>query len=194
MADTAKDLIGKSAPWRSDVKWPIVAIESVLLIALGIWVLVSPDSAKNAILQITGTVFLIVSVQLGIQAFRGTVTRVIALDAFRAGIGVTVSLIATSGWWTDYIGTPAIRVILGWGLIAFAVLQIVDVFLRYGQSGLRPSSIFFSVFTLVLGLLFLTSNDTTSDGRLTLLGSIFLVFGVLLGGLAFMIRARSENE
>lgn len=192
MAETAKDLLNQSKPWRSDVRWQIVAVEAVLLVAIGLFMLFSTDRAGEWILQIIGLVFLIVSLQLAVVSFRNSERGLGAFDSFRAGIGVTVGVIATSIWWSDYVANSAVRQILGWGLIAFAAMQLIGLVIVRGRSGLRPATLILSALTLVLGIVLLTSNETSAEDRIRFLGVVLLVFGVLLGGLAYLIMSRES--
>lgn len=195
MAEAAKDLLEQSKPWRSDVKWQVVAVEAILLVAIGLFMLFSPDRAGDWILQIIGLVLLVASFQLAVAALRRGERVVGNYDTFRAGIGVTVGIIATSIWWSNYIDNNAARQILGWGLIAFSVLQLVGLVTKEGRAGMRMSSMVISALTLVLGILLLTSNSyATVENRLTFLGVVLLVFGVLLGGLAYLIMNRENAE
>lgn len=194
MADTAKGLLEQSKPWKPDVRWQVVAIEAVLLVAIGLFMLVDTQRAGDWILQIIGLVLLIVSVQLAIVSFRGSEKSLGATDSFRAGIGVTIGAIAVSLWWSDYVANDAVRTILGWGLIAFAVLHLVGLVTERGIGGLRPATLVLSGLTLVLGILLLTSADTTGESRIQFLGVVLLVFGVLLGGLAYLIMNREKSS
>lgn len=193
MGDMAKDLLHKSKPWRSDVRWEIVAAEAVIAVIVGGFILINPGSARDGILQIVGVALLIASLQIAMLAVRGKGSTIGVVDAFRGGIGATVGVIATSGWWSDYIENDAVRTILGWGLIVFAVLQFVGLFTAQGRAGFHLTTLIISALTLVLGIILLTSNDTTADGRMQLLGVTFLVFGVLLGGLAYLLKSRQSE-
>lgn len=194
MSDAAKDLIDQSKPWRADVRWQVVAIEAVLLVAIGLFMLISPDRAGDWILQIIGLVLLVASLQLAVVSLRSGEGRHGSFEAFRAGIGVSVGVIATSIWWSDYISNNAARIILGWGLVAFALIQIVALVTKQGRSGLRLSTLVLSALTLVLGIMLLTSNSyETVESRLTFLGVVLLVFGLLLGGLAYLLMSGSSD-
>lgn len=194
MSDTAKDLINQGKPWKADVRWQVVAIEAVLLIAIGLFMVFSTDRAGDWILQIIGLVFLIVSVQLAVVSFRNREGEagLGVFDSFRAGIGVTIGVIATSLWWSDYVANSAVRLILGWGLVAFAILHLVGLVIVRGPSGLRPATLVLSGLTLVLGVVLLTSGESTADDRIRFLGVVLLVFGVLLGGLAYLLMSRDR--
>ncbi len=183
-------LVNQSKPWSSEARWEIVGAEAVVLAVGGLFTLLNTDRAADWMMQIIGLVFMIVSLQLAIAAFRGTGTPLGKFDTFRAGIGVTVGVIATSLWWSDAVTNNAVRLILGWGLVAFATLHLVGGVVVRGRENLRLASLLGSALTLVLGILLLTSRNATSDGRLTFFGIVLLVAGVLLGGLAYLIKGR----
>lgn len=193
MSDTARGIINQSKPWRSDVKWPVVAIEAIILVAIGAYMLIATDRAGDWLLQLIGVVFLLGSVQVAWESLRGSVTRTTVFDAFRAGIGVSVGAIATSIWWSDYVSNNAMRLILGWGLIAFAVLQILGLVTAEGRTGLRPATLALSALTLVLGVLLLTSGETSAEDRIRFLGVVLLVFGVLLAGFAYLVKSQTDS-
>lgn len=195
MSDTAKDLINQSKPWKADVRWQVVAAEAVLLVAIGLFMVFATEQAGEWILQIVGLVFLAVSLQLAVVSFRNREGEVGlgVFDSFRAGIGVTIGVIATSLWWSDYVANSAVRLILGWGLIAFAALHLVGLVIVRGPSGLRPATLVLSGLTLVLGIVLLTSGESSADDRIRFLGVVLLVFGVLLGGLAYLLMNRDSE-
>lgn len=192
MTDQAKQLVSKGLPWRSDVSWQIVAIEAVALVGLGAFMLIDTARAGDIVLQIIGVVFLVTSILLGASTFRESEARLGAYDAFRAGIGVAIGAIATISWWSDYIENSAVRLILGWGLLAYSALHVVGLVIIRGRGGLRLSVLAIVAMTMVLGLVLLTSNDASSTSRINLLGSIFLLFGLLLGGLAYYLYSRAN--
>jgi uncharacterized membrane protein HdeD (DUF308 family) len=192
MSDHARELVTKGLPWRSDVRWEVVAAEAIALIGIGGFMLIDTETAGNVVLQIIGVVLLVTSLILGAGTFRDNVARLGVFDAFRAGIGVAVGAIATASWWSDYIQNSAVRMILGWGLVAYSILHFAGLIAVRGRAGLRLSVIVLVALTLVLGLILLTSGDTSSTGRIRLLGSVFVVFGILLGALAYFLYSRKQ--
>lgn len=194
MSGRASGILDRSKPWRPDVRWQVVAVEAILLVAIGVFMLISPDRAGDWILQIIGVVLLVASLQLAVAALRGGEGALGVDDAFRAGIGVTVGVIATSIWWSGFVDNNAVRYILGWGLIAFSALQLLTLVTKEGRAGLRVSTLAISALTLVLGILLLTSNShETVEERLAFLGVVLLVFGVLMGGLAYLLMSRDSS-
>lgn len=193
MSESQNALLNQSKPWRADAKWQIIAVQAVILLALGFYMVFNTKSAGNVILQIIGVVLLIVSLQVAVASYRRAELGLGFFDSFRAGIGSTVGLIAISLWWADAVPNDAVRSILGWGLIAYPVLHLVGLVLVRGREGMRPMALVLSALTLVLGVLLLTSNDSAAEGRITFLGVVFIVFGLLLGGLAYLIQSREAK-
>lgn len=193
MEDRAKDLVAKGAPWRRDVPWPVVAIQAAVLIGIGGFILLDKDSAGDVILQLIGVLLLVASGFLAANSLRNAETGLGSFDAFRAGIGVTAGLIATVSWWSEYIDNHAVRNILGWGLLAYSLLHLVGIIMVRGRAGLRPSLLVIVGLALALGIVLLTGDDASTDGRLTLLGILLLVFGALLGALAWYLFSRNSK-
>lgn len=193
MSDTAKGLIDQTKPWRSDVRWYVVAIEALVLAALGLYMLIDTDRAGEWILQIIGLVFLAVSLQLAATSFHHDDQGLGSIDSFRAGVGVTVGIVATSIWWSDYAPNNAVRLILGWGLVAFAALQLFGLVTSRGRAGVRVSALVLSGLTFVLGIILLISDSSSADEFITFLGVVMLVFAVLMAGLAWLIYSRQRG-
>lgn len=187
MQDTTKGLVEKGLPWKKDVRWPVVAVEAAVLIGVGLFILFDKDRASDVILQLVGVVLLATSVLIAVGNFRNAEAGLGFFDAFRAGIGVTVGTIATAAWWSDYIDDHAIRIILGWGLIAYSLLHVIGVVMVRGRAGLRLSVLATLALSVVLGIVLLTGDEASSGSRLTLLGTILLVFGILLAALAYYV-------
>lgn len=193
MDNLKQDVMTKGLPWGRDVKWPVVAIEAVILIGVGIYMLIDQDSASKVVLQLIGVVLLATSLIVGLASYRNPDASLGFFDAYRAGVGSACGAIATVSWWSEYIADSAVRDILGWGLIAYSVLHVVGIVLVRGRAGLRLSTILVVGFTLVLGIVLLTgSSDNVSD-RLTALGITLLAFGVLLGALAYYLYSRAKD-
>jgi uncharacterized membrane protein HdeD (DUF308 family) len=192
MSDRAKGLMSSGLPWSREARWQIIAFEAVVLIGVGAFMLIDNDAAGEVVLQLIGVVLLIACLMLAAGTLRNSEARLGVFDAFRSGVGAAVGMIATASWWSDYIGNPAVRMILGWGLVAYSLLHIVGMIVVRGRESLRPSVISIVALALVLGLLLLTSDDTTSASRINLLGTIFLVFGMLLAALAYYLYRRER--
>jgi uncharacterized membrane protein HdeD (DUF308 family) len=194
MDDIKSQAMEKGLPWGRDVKWPVVAAEAVFLIVVGIYMLVDKDGAADIVLQLTGVILLVTSVMLGLAAYRTPEAGLGFFDAFRAGVGATAGAIATASWWSDYIEDAAVRDILGWGLIVYSLLHVIGIVLVRGRAGLRLSTVLVVGFTLVLGIVLLTGDSDNAGDRITALGITLLVFGALLGALAYYLYSKAGKE
>lgn len=186
------DVIRKGLPWSRDVAWPVVAVEAVILVGIGAFMLLDKDTASDVILQLIGVVLLVLSLVLGLAGWRNAESGLGFFDAFRAGVGATAGAIATASWFSEYIQDSAVRLILGWGLVVYSLFHLVGQVAVRGRGGLRLGVIITVVITLVLGIVLLTSNSDRATDRITFLGVTLLVFGALLGALAWYLYTRSR--
>lgn len=193
MVDKNKGLVNKGLPWRSEASWMVVAAEAVVLLGIGVYILIDKEGAGDIILQLIGVILLVTSLLLGWASLRNDITKLGAFDAFRAGIGASVGGIATVSWWSDYIANAAVRDILGWGLIIYSVLHLVGMVAVRGRQSLRPMALVTVGLTLVLGIVLLTTTSDALESRMTLLGIVLLVFGALLGALAYFLYSRQST-
>jgi uncharacterized membrane protein HdeD (DUF308 family) len=193
MDDKTRGLVNKGMPWRGEANWMVVAAEAVVLLIVGIYILADKSRAGDVALQLIGVILLATSLLLGYASLRNDSAKLGAYDAFRAGIGVAIGGIATASWWSEYIAETAVRDILGWGLIAYSVLHLVGMVLVRGRQALRPMPLITVGLTLVLGIILLTGDQDSLDSRMNLLGIVVLVFGVLLGALAYYLYSKDAK-
>lgn len=187
----SQQLVNQGTPWKGDANWLIVGIEALALLGIGIFMLVDKSGASDIILQLIGVILLFMALSLGWESLRGA-GALGAYDAFRAGIGVAIGAIATSGWWSDTVENSAIRLILGWGLVAYGVLHLVGLIVN--RDKFRIAGLVIAALTLVLGIVLLTSRDGNYENRITLLGWISLVFGILLGAAAYWLYSKDSTR
>ena len=136
MQQRTKGLLLKSNPLGNTTPWPIIIAEGVLLVALGIYILADKESAGNTILHVISLVLLIASI-IGIATeFRARASDMVLYGALRAGIGLTVGAIGTANWIWDYMDARSLRLILGWGLLAYAIISIAGVLMTRGDAGI----------------------------------------------------------
>lgn len=193
MAENAKELLKQGKPWRSDVKWEIVAVEAVILVVFGISMLINTTTAAEWILAIIGVVLLVAALQLAVGVFRDPSRGLGVFDSFRAGVGATIGVLATVlGWQGDT--STIVRDIIGWGLLAYATLQIVGILVSRKRDNFRPATLVLSALVLVLGIFLLTSDANNYASRISFFGWTLLAFGIVLGGLAYLLKTRNESS
>lgn len=187
----SQQLLKQGNPLKGEANWLIIGVEALVLIGIGIYMLVDKSGASDIILQLIGVVLLIASISLGWESLRG-IGLLGPYDAFRAGIGVAIGAIATSGWWSETVSNSAIRLILGWGLVAYGVLHLAGLVLN--RDKFRIAGLVIAALTLVLGIVLLTSKDGNYENRVTLLGWISLVFGLLLAAATYWLYSKDSER
>lgn len=191
MASKTRELMDQSNPLGRSTNWIIVAIEAVALIVLGIWVLADKTGAGKTILQITSLVLLVASLAGVLAEYRRGSSDLVLFTAFRAGIGAAIGAIGTARWFWEYIDFRSLRLILGWGLMAYAVITILGILLVRKLGSDSWGGLGVGVLTAVLGVILLMNDDAAASGTMQLLGIVFLLGGLLLGGIAYL-RYRSQ--
>ena len=193
MQQRTKGLLVKGNPLGTTTPWPIIIGEGLLLLGLGIYILVDKEGAGSTILDVISLVLLVASIVGIVTELRTRSTRQVLSGSLHAGIGLTVGTIGTARWIWDYMDDRPLRLILGWGLLAYAVLHIAGILMTRGDSGIAWGSLGISLFTLILGIVLLVNDDTNSTGTLNLLAALFIVFGLLLVGLGYLRYQSAQN-
>ncbi|HWV23495.1 MAG TPA: DUF308 domain-containing protein [Thermomicrobiales bacterium] len=193
MDSTTQALRKHGNPLGRNTNWMIVAAEAVALLILGIYVLVNKSGAGTAILQITSIVLLVAGIVGIFTEFRSGSTDLALYTAFRAGIGVAIGAIGTARWIWDYMPLNALRLILGWGLLAYAVITVAGLLVVRKLGADSWGGLGVGAMTAVLGVILLLNDDASASGTLQLLGIIFLLSGVVLAGIAYLRFQSSQG-
>ena len=185
MAERAMSMARDHAPWRASTPWWVTGIEAVVLILVGLFLLLQPASAAGLIILIIAVILLIESILHLIAELRLPRGEANAWVTLQAGIGATVGvLLVLRDWILPAIDGESARNILGFGLIAYAIVGALGALLvrDEGEAWLRP--IVNSLLLVILAILLLTSGETNAVDRLALLGWV-----ALIGGVAFLFLA-----
>jgi uncharacterized membrane protein HdeD (DUF308 family) len=187
MEDKAKTAVLQSAPWRRGIPWYLVGIEGGILAAVGIYVLVQPDNARDIVRQLVGAILLITAAIEAYACFRNPTHPAAPYRLFRSGVGVAVGLIVTLEPVSDYLDADASRFILGLGLIGYGLIGLAATVLAREESGIRIGSLITGGLAIVLGIAFLSGSQDNSSTRSNVVGAVLIVFGVLLLAYAFYL-------
>jgi uncharacterized membrane protein HdeD (DUF308 family) len=186
MTDQAKEMLTQSAPWRRGVAWPVILIEGLVALGIGIYILAQPDDARDVVRQLLGAVLLVnglLSVLAGFRRPQAPAARYLIL---RGAVGATVGLIITLEPISDYLESDASRFILALGALAYGLLGLVQVVATREEAGLRIGPLIVSSVWIVLAILFFT-GDETDNTRLNLLGIVLVILGLLLCAYAYYL-------
>ncbi len=188
MTDQAKATLQKGVPWRRGLAWWIVGLEGLLLLAAGIYVVVAPDDAQDAVRVIIGAFVLANSVAT-IMAGLKPAARTQPSTPYRmlsAGVGLTVGTIVVLQPWTDNIADNAARVILALGLLLTGAIGLAGIYATRETGGMRRGPIIASAVNVVFAiLLFYNVRKETLDMRW--FGYAALAAGVLACGYSFAL-------
>lgn len=193
MADRAMAMASEHAPWRAGTPWWVTGLQGVVLAAIGLYLLLAPQSAAGLIIQLIAIILLIQSVLHIIAEIGRPVAETDRYVLLQAGIGATVGvLLVLRGWLLPDLDPLSARNILGFGLIAYALVGVAGSFIERGEgdSWLRP--VVNALLLLILAILLLTSGETNAADRLSLLGWVAIIGGAALLFLAW--RAQSQTK
>jgi uncharacterized membrane protein HdeD (DUF308 family) len=170
----------------------VTGLEGVVLVIIGLYLLLAPDAAAGLLIQLIALILLIASVLHIIAAFRGPGTEADRYQLLQAGIGATVGvLLVLRSWILPNIDADSATNILGFGLIAYAILGLAGALLSPGEGESRWSPMVNGVLLIILAIVLLTSNESNAASRLGILGWIALIGGAVLLFLAWRARERS---
>lgn len=169
--------------------WWVTLAEGVVLALLGLFVLANPEGAGGILLQVIALVLLVQSLLQIVGALQRPPARAEQWSLLQAGVGATVgALVALDGWVRAYLTTDAARGILGIGLLAFAILGLLRVFV----AGERPEGwlppVVNAALLAVVAILLLTTQGEAGLDRLRLIGAVALVGGVAVAYLSWRRR------
>ncbi|HWV36463.1 MAG TPA: DUF308 domain-containing protein [Thermomicrobiales bacterium] len=193
MEEHAKNLVNQGVPWNRNARWPVIGIAGIVLLVLGIYIFADKSGAASTVLQVVALVLLASSAAGIIAEFRTDNSDTVLFNAFRAGIGITIGAIGTLRWFWDYIDDRPLRLILGWGLLAYAVVYLIGLGVLRERAGIQMGSLVTTALTIVLGVVLLLSDDATKSGTLNLLGAVLVIFGLLFIAAAYLRFRSGQN-
>jgi uncharacterized membrane protein HdeD (DUF308 family) len=191
MTEQAKSMVMSTAPWRRGIPWPIVMIEGVALAGIGIYMLAS-DSASDVVRQLIAAFLLVNGLLEVVGGFKAEDSLGARYRVMRGTIGATIGAIITLEPFWDFLTNAAARWILGLGFLTFAILGFAVLVITREQGGLRWGAAVMNLAFLVLAILFFT-GDESNDTRITLLGTVAIILGVLLVLYAVYLRRSTET-
>ena len=184
-------------PWLENMlrgagtPWWVSAVEGIVLVAIGVYLLLMPASAGSLIIQLIALAVLIQSVLHIVAGLRDSLRGANPYVMLQAGIGATVGLLLVlRGWLVPTLDTSSARTILGLGLLVYAVVGVVGALIDREESESWLGPVVNAALLVVLAVTLLTSGENNAADRLALLGWIALVGGALLLLLAWRARGR----
>lgn len=166
--------------------------EGAVLLGVGIYIVAAPDSASGVIRQLVAAVLLVYSIVIALGGIRNGDRPALAFSMLRAGVGATVGTIVVLESVSDYFQASSAPTILGWGLVAVALLTLAGIVVAREERGLPIGGLVLAALNLILGVLFLTGSESTD--RVTTIG-VIIVFGLLLLAYgAYLARSATNGQ
>jgi uncharacterized membrane protein HdeD (DUF308 family) len=191
VADRALSAAQEHAPWQPGTAWWVTGIEGIVLVLIGLSFLLAPAAAGGLLLQLIALALLAQSVLQIAAALRAAPGEADQYAMLQAGVGATVGLlVGLRGWLVPTLDISAARTILGLGLLAYAIVGLAGAFLHRGEDESWYGPMATAVLLIVLALVLLTSGESNALDRITWLGWIALIGGVVLLFLAWRGRGR----
>jgi hypothetical protein len=113
---------------------------------------------------------------------RGMPLRMVA-----SGIGLTVGLLVLLEPVSDYVTNDAAKVILGIGLLAYGIVNLIGTWIGRDEEGIKWGAAVFALATIIFAFLLIYNTRHESVGG-RWFGWVALVFGVALTGYSILLR------
>ncbi len=192
----AKDLVVKNAPWKKGIPWPVVMTQGGVLVAAGLLLFLAPNTGALA-LQILALVLLGSAAISVWRLLRGAVApQRHAVVGFRAGVGITVGLLAIMGTLlaggTD-ANRIALAIVLGTGFLLYGVASAISA-LAGRDKGMRfpVVALVTSLLGALLGAYLIIQANTGIDALKSTFANVGLAVGIaggILCAYAFYLRS-----
>lgn len=186
MQEARMTRIKENAPWRRGVGWPIVGIEGLLLVVIGMYMFADQDGAAEVVRQLIAVVLLVNGAVEILAGFRDQGSPVSPFRTLRGSVGATIGTLVVLENFSDYLDPNGARVILAVGLLISGLIGLVASVLTRSYGGIRVGAVVSGVVMIVLGII-LFSGDADDPSRLNLMATIALVFGLLLIAYAYFL-------
>ncbi|MCC6312637.1 MAG: DUF308 domain-containing protein [Thermomicrobiales bacterium] len=183
MSDRAKALVKGNAPWRRDVAWQVVGVEGLALLAVGLYIVVRPDQARDVTRALIGLALLLLSLQQIANSFRNPTHPFMPFQMLRGGIGATVGLLVALEPLVRSLTPEAARLILGAGLLVVGAIGLIGLLFTRSIEALHLESVITSTLTIAFGLVLLFG----STSGVNMLGWVALIGGLGLVVYAFIL-------
>jgi len=180
MGERAKWLALRSVPWREGVGWPVVAIEGLALLAIGLFMTFRPEDAADVTRTLLGLVLLVMSLQQIVNAFRHPGHSFMPFQMLRGGIGLTIGLLVSLQPLVPTFADDVARVVLGVGLLVVGAIGLVGLLSARNADQVQLETIVSSALTIAFGFVLLAGNG----GRAPLIG-----WAIAFAGLGLLVYA-----
>ncbi len=186
-------------PWNRDIPWYWVAIQAAVALAIGVFFVAAPDTATSTI-RLLLAVLLVVSSALDIiTGFKNYSMREIELPLtpfllVRGGAGFATGILFFFASRANYISDPDARYILGYGLIAYALIGLAGIIKGMLKAQTNWMAIATNLLFLIIGAVLIYNNrqgvESTSGVRY--LGWAAIAGGAILAVYSYVLMRGAD--
>ena len=189
MGERARSLALRGVPWREGVGWPVVAVEGVALLAIGLFMALRPEDAGDVIRTLLGLALLVLSLQQIVNAFRNPGHSFVPFQMLRGGIGATVGLLVSLQPLVPVFASDVPRVVLGIGLLVVGAIGLAGLLTARNADRVRVESVISAALTVAFGVVLLAGDG----GGAPLVGWAIAVVGLALLAYAVVLAVGSRR-
>lgn len=176
----ATDAAHRIAPWRPDIPWWAVAVQGILALLLGLWLIVN-QGAGEPVLGVLGLGLLGVAVWWSWSAMRSDLPQVVlGWRGLRAGAGILAGSLVVLDLLVDFMPATAALVVFALALLMVGGIGAAEWFAGRARMGWRWPSAVGSAVAAAFGLIILISRLQAAPVFLQVIAMALLAAGVLL--------------
>ena len=198
--DYLKSVADEYKPWRKGVAWWVVAAQGAIVALIGLYFLIAPDSANSTIRFLLAAILILsslVDIRSGFNGFNQQLVAPQPLAPYlllRGGAGIAMGVTYFVSTHYDYVSEENARYLLGFGLIAYAVIGLIGAVVAVLKGRFTRGVSVSNALFLAIGAVLLYNNQESVDSEdsVRYLGLAALLGGVAL--LAYSWFAKTEQE
>jgi uncharacterized membrane protein HdeD (DUF308 family) len=196
-----KTVASEYKPWRKDLPWYVVGLQGAIALAIGIYFVAAPDSANSTIRLLLAALLVFTSVLdilTGIRNFQNPLEQrpMTPYLLVRGGAGVSIGLMYFLSARSDYIAESDARYILGYGLLAYAIIGLVGVIMSMIKGQMHWMAAATNLLYLFIGAVLIYNNQESVEAEraVRFIGWAAIAGGAILLLYTYFLKTRQEAE
>jgi uncharacterized membrane protein HdeD (DUF308 family) len=199
--EQVKSVASEYKPWRKDLPWYVVGLQGAVALAIGIYFVIEPDSAGSTIRLLLAVLLFVTSALDILTGFRNYQDPLVQRPMtpyllVRGGAGVSIALMYFLSARSGYIAESDARYILGYGLLAYAIIGLVGVIMSMIKGEMHWMAAASNLLYLFIGAVLIYNNQESVEAEraVRFLGWAAIAGGAILLLYTYFLRMRQEAE
>jgi uncharacterized membrane protein HdeD (DUF308 family) len=187
------EMIEQAKPWRKGVSWVVVLIEGIVALALGLYILLNPNSGPQIVVLLS-IYLLVLGVLRVFNSLRGRIDPLLVpYQMLSGGIALTVGVLVLIDLWQDFMESTVAAVMLAVGLLLIGVVGMLEWFMARRKLGGRIMTLIVPAACAIIGFLVLGSGLQMAATALQAIAWVSIISGIGLGIYAFVLRNQQSE-